>query len=79
MEKQHKNENQQDTFLNTWRKEKQPVIVFTKNGFQLKGLITAFDMYVVALDTFGKQQIIYKHAISTVVPAPAFEKSAPKK
>ena len=42
--------------------------MFLMNGFQMRGTITGFDAFVVVLDTEGKQQIIYKHAISTVVP-----------
>lgn len=61
--------NLQDAFLNRVRKEKLPVIMFLMNGFQLRGSITGFDNFVVMLDTEGKQQMIYKHAISTVVPA----------
>ena len=43
--------------------------MFLMNGFQMRGRITGFDAFVVVLDTDGKQQVIYKHAISTVVPA----------
>lgn len=43
------------------------------NGFQLKGIVRSFDSFVVVLDTDGKQQMIYKHAISTIVPAQAVD------
>lgn len=61
-------ENLQESFLNETRKERQLVTVFLMNGFQMKGVITGFDSFVVILLTDGKQQMIYKHAISTVVP-----------
>ncbi|HLR10658.1 MAG TPA: RNA chaperone Hfq [Sporosarcina sp.] len=59
----------QDVFLNTLRKENMMVTVFLMNGFQLRGLIKSYDNYTVLLETEGKQQLIYKHAISTYVPA----------
>lgn len=61
--------NMQDTFLNALRKNNTPVTVFLLNGFQLKGLIKSYDNYTVLLESDGKQQLIYKHAISTYVPA----------
>ena len=63
-----KPENLQDKFLNQTRRDRTPVTMFLMNGFQLRGIITGFDAFVVILDTEGKQQVIYKHAISTVVP-----------
>ena len=59
----------QDLFLTRARRAQEPVTMFLMNGFQMRGTITGFDAFVVVLDTDGKQQIIYKHAISTVVPA----------
>lgn len=59
----------QDLFLARARRAQEPVTMFLMNGFQMRGKITGFDSFVVVLDTDGKQQIIYKHAISTVVPA----------
>ena len=59
----------QDVFLNSLRKNNISVTVFLMNGFQLKGLIKSYDNYTVLLDSEGKQQLIYKHAISTYVPA----------
>ena len=58
----------QDLFLNEVRNERQLVTVFLMNGFQMKGVITGFDSFVVTLVSEGRQQMIYKHAISTVVP-----------
>ena len=63
------NETLQDLFLNDIRKERQLVTVFLMNGFQMKGVITGFDSFVVCLVSEGRQHMIYKHAISTVVPA----------
>ena len=62
------NETLQDQFLNEVRKERQLVTVFLMNGFQMKGVVTGFDSFVVTLVSEGRQQMIYKHAISTVVP-----------
>lgn len=61
--------NIQDSFLNVARKENIPVTIFLMNGFQLRGLIKGFDNFTVILETDGKQQMVYKHAISTFVPA----------
>lgn len=58
----------QDFFLNTIRKEKLLATFFLVNGFQLKGIIKAFDQFTVFVDSDGKQQMIYKHAISTIIP-----------
>ena len=60
--------NLQDVFLNQARKEKIPVTIFITNGFQFKGMVRGFDNYTVILDTDGKQNLIYKHAISTISP-----------
>lgn len=60
--------NMQETFLNSLRKNNTFVTVFLLNGFQLKGLIKSYDNYTVLLESDGKQQLIYKHAISTYVP-----------
>ena len=61
-------QNLQDAILNEVRRERVPVTLFLMNGFQLRGIITGFDSFVVVLVTDGKQQMIYKHAISTLVP-----------
>ena len=50
------------------RQERLPVTLFLMNGFQMRGVITGYDAFVVVLDSDGRQQIIYKHAISTIVP-----------
>ena len=63
-----KTQNLQDLFLNQLRKDKAAVTMFLMNGFQLHGVIRSFDGFTVVLDSDGKQQLIYKHAISTVVP-----------
>jgi len=60
--------NLQDAILKEVRREKIPVTLFLMNGFQLRGLLTGYDSFVVVLNTDGKQQMIYKHAISTLVP-----------
>ncbi len=65
------NENYQEKFLNAARREGQGVTLFLMNGFQLRGVISAYDSYVVMLQSEGKQHMIYKHAISTVVPTTA--------
>ena len=64
-----KAQNLQEIILNGVRREKQQSIIFLVNGFQLKGTVTGFDDFTVIIDSDGKQQMIYKHAISTVVPA----------
>ena len=60
--------NLQDAILNEVRREKVPVTLFLMNGFQLRGVITGFDSFVVVLVSEGRQQMIYKHAISTLAP-----------
>lgn len=60
--------NIQDQFLNQLRKENIPVTIFLLNGFQLRGLVKAFDNFTIILETEGKQQLVYKHAISTFSP-----------
>jgi host factor-I protein len=62
------NINLQDVFLNQVRKEHLPVTIYLTNGFQLKGLVKGFDNFTVILDTDGRQQLVYKHAISTISP-----------
>ncbi len=60
--------NLQDTMLRQVLREHIPVTLFLMNGFQLRGIITGFDNFVVVLTSDGRQQMIYKHAISTMVP-----------
>ena len=60
--------NLQDIFLFNAKRERVPVTLFLMNGFQMRGTITGFDAFVVLLDSEGRQQVIYKHAISTIAP-----------
>ena len=62
------NINLQDAILKECCRDRVPVTLFLMNGFQLRGVITGFDSFVVVLVTDGKQQMIYKHAISTLAP-----------
>jgi len=64
-----KGQNLQDVFLNAVRKEKVPVTVFLVNGVKLQGIITWFDNFCVLLRRDGHSQLVYKHAISTVMPS----------
>ncbi|RMF09149.1 MAG: RNA chaperone Hfq [Alphaproteobacteria bacterium] len=64
-----KSHNLQDVFLNNVRKNKTPVTVFLVNGVKLQGIITWFDNFCVLLRRDGSSQLVYKHAISTVMPA----------
>ena len=61
--------NIQDVFLNQARKENVPITVHLVNGFQIKGTVRGFDNFTVIIEGMGKQQMIYKHAISTITPA----------
>ena len=60
--------NLQESILKEVRRDKVPVTLFLMNGFQLRGVITGYDSFVVVLVSDGKQQMIYKHAISTLAP-----------
>ena len=60
--------NLQDTFLNQARKENMLTTVFLVNGYQIKGVVRSFDNFTLLLDVEGKQQLVYKHAISTIIP-----------
>ena len=64
----HNKANLQDIFLLQAKRDKLPVTMFLMNGFQMRGVITGFDAFVVILDSEGRQQVIYKHAISTIAP-----------
>ncbi len=66
-----RNPTLQDRFLAALRREKTPVTFFLMNGFQMRGTVTAYDGFTVFLQSEGKQQMIYKHAISTIVPVHA--------
>lgn len=60
--------NIQDTFLNHLRKDSVPVTVYLTNGFQIRGVVRAFDNFTIVIESEGRQQMIYKHAISTFTP-----------
>lgn len=62
------NINLQDVFLNQVRKEHIIITIYLINGFQLRGSVRGFDNYTIILDNEGKQQLVYKHAISTIIP-----------
>ena len=62
------NETLQDLFLNRLRKEHQVVTVFLVNGFQIRCTVTGFDAFVVMVHAEGRQEMIFKHAISTILP-----------
>ena len=64
-----KPENLQDRFLNQARKERTQLTLFLMNGFQLRGTIISFDQFAVLILSEGRQNLIYKHAISTIQPA----------
>ncbi len=64
-----KSQNVQDVFLNYIRKNKTPVTVFLVNGVKLQGIVTWFDNFSVLLRRDGHTQLVYKHAISTVMPS----------
>lgn len=59
----------QDIFLNQARIDKIAVTIFLTNGFQFKGMVRGFDNYTIILDCDGKQNLVYKHAVSTIIPA----------
>ncbi|MEM9716566.1 MAG: RNA chaperone Hfq [Pseudomonadota bacterium] len=61
-------QNLQDAFLNTVRKEKNAVTIFLVNGVKLQGVITWFDNFCILLRRDGQSQLVYKHAISTIMP-----------
>ena len=69
--------NLQETILKECRKEKVPVTLFLMNGFQLRGIVTGYDSFVVVLVSDGKQQMIYKHAISTRAPIRPLKAATP--
>ena len=65
---QDKRQNLQDTFLNSVRKTKTPLTIFLVNGVKLQGIVTWFDNFCVLLRRDGQSQLVYKHAISTIMP-----------
>ncbi|MEG0833485.1 MAG: RNA chaperone Hfq [Oscillospiraceae bacterium] len=64
-----KNLNLQDVFLNQARKEKIQVTIYLTNGFQFRGTVKGFDSFTVVLESEGRQNLVYKHAISTIIPS----------
>lgn len=64
-----KGQNLQDAFLNTVRKNKAPLTIFLVNGVKLQGIVTWFDNFCLLLRRDGHSQLVYKHAISTIMPA----------
>ncbi|MCR4400328.1 MAG: RNA chaperone Hfq [Syntrophomonadaceae bacterium] len=60
--------NLQDAFLNQLRKERVPLTMYLVNGFQIKGIVKGFDNFTVIIELEGRQQMVYKHAISTIAP-----------
>jgi len=64
-----KTANLQDLFLTRARRQNVPLTVFLVNGFQMRGVVTGFDSFTVVLESENRQQMIYKHAISTIAPA----------
>ena len=71
--------NLQDSFLNQVRKENVAVTIYLINGFQLKGNVKGFDNFTVILEMEGRQQLVYKHAISTISPFRAINLSPENK
>ncbi|MBB4284717.1 RNA chaperone Hfq [Roseospira goensis] len=66
---QEKSQNVQDVFLNHIRKQKTPVTVFLVNGVKLQGIVTWFDNFSLLLRRDGHTQLVYKHAVSTIMPS----------
>ena len=69
-------QNLQDTFLNHVRKNKTPLTIFLINGVKLQGIVSWFDNFCVLLRRDGHSQLVYKHAISTIMPGPPFCKTS---
>ena len=63
-----KQNNLQDMLLNQARKDRVPLTIFLMNGVQLRGIVRGFDNFIVIVEADGKQQMIFKHAISTIIP-----------
>ena len=70
--------NLQDRMLSALRQQAQNITVFLTNGFQMRGIVRGFDSFVVILESDGKQQMIYKHAISTLIPQHRVDLHAPR-
>ncbi len=60
--------NLQDVFLNSVRRDHTTIVIYLMNGFQIKCQVKGFDSYTVVVDCEGKQELVYKHAISTIIP-----------
>lgn len=71
--------NLQDSFLNHVRKENMAVVIYLVNGFQIRGLVRGFDNFTVIIENEGKQQLVYKHAISTIAPVANIQIMLPEK
>ena len=71
--------NLQDSFLNHVRRENLAVVIYLVNGFQIRGLVRGFDNFTVIIDNEGKQQLVYKHAISTIAPVASIQIMVPEK
>lgn len=63
-----KTNNLQEVFLAQVRRDRRAVTVFLMNGYQMRGYVTGFDAFTVVITSEGKQMVIYKHAISTIIP-----------
>ena len=74
-----RSQNVQDVFLNHIRKQKTPVTVFLVNGVKLQGIVTWFDNFSVLLRRDGHTQLVYKHAISTIMPSVPIQLFEPEK
>lgn len=68
-----RSQNLQDVFLNSVRKNKVPLTIFLVNGVKLTGIVTSFDNFCVLLRRDGHSQLVYKHAISTIMPGQPFQ------
>ncbi len=71
--------NLQDSFLNQVRKDNVAVVMYLVNGFQIRGLVRGFDNFTVIVEQDGKQQLVYKHAISTISPLSPLEIIVPER
>jgi host factor-I protein len=75
---QEKSQNVQDVFLNNIRKQKVPVTIFLVNGVKLQGIVTWFDNFCILLRRDAMSQLVYKHAVSTIMPGAAVSLYDPK-
>ena len=70
--------NLQDSIIREMVTERVPVTLYLNNGFQMRGVITGFDYFVIVMVTEGRQQMIYKHSISTIAPTRGLKAASPK-